>query len=225
MMMSLLRRPTVRPGAAGWLLAGTLACSPAGAPDPAAVAPEPGDGAAAADRVPPASDDDARAGELAAEYALEVATEADRRRAEQGDADAQALLGVVYYNGRGVDVDHEEGVRWARLAAEQGNARGQSLLGAAYYSGNGVPQDHGEAARWTRLAVEGGNVSAQLLLGIMYLQGHGVPQDDFSAYLWMTIAARDGAVGGTERTRDMIARRMTPEQVEEAQAQARDWNE
>ena len=42
-----------------------------------------------------------------------------RALAEQGDATAQILLGLMYDNGRGVPEDATEAVRWYRLAADQ----------------------------------------------------------------------------------------------------------
>ncbi|WP_424339039.1 tetratricopeptide repeat protein, partial [Henriciella sp.] len=39
--------------------------------------------------------------------------------AEQGDAEAQYNLGVMYQNAEGVTRDDAEAVRWLRLAAEQ----------------------------------------------------------------------------------------------------------
>ena len=67
-----------------------------------------------------------------------------RTRAEQGDAAAQANLGVMYETGRGVPQDAAEAVRWYRLAAEQGNASAQFNLGGMYASGRGVPHDDAE---------------------------------------------------------------------------------
>jgi len=49
---------------------------------------------------------------------LETA-DALRVLAEQGNADAQFTLGVMYDNGRGVPQDDTEAVRWYRLAADQ----------------------------------------------------------------------------------------------------------
>ena len=54
------------------------------------------------------------------------------RSAEQGDAVAQAALGVSYANGDGVPQDDAEAVRWYRLAAEQGIAAAQYNLGSMY---------------------------------------------------------------------------------------------
>ena len=41
------------------------------------------------------------------------------KAAEQGDADAQLLLGIMYNNGEGVPQDDKEAVKWYRLAAVQ----------------------------------------------------------------------------------------------------------
>ena len=208
------------------LLVGASACSEESTA--ASGLSESGDGEARAQggaRIRPQSpEDEARARELAAKYAQQRATEEDRRRAEQGDADAQALLAVVYFNGRGVERDYGEALRWARLAAEQGNASGQSVIGMAYRSGNGVARDPAEAARWLRLGAEQGDVTAQTFLGLLYLGGDGVAQDDVSAYVWLTLADASGQTVGPGRARDRLARRMTPEQLSEAEARLRYWN-
>ena len=83
-----------------------------------------------------------------------------RARAEQGDAVAQGLLGVMYATGRGVPQDDAEAVRWYRLAAEQGQALAQYNLGVMYANGRGIPQDDVEAVRWWRLAAEQGHAGA-----------------------------------------------------------------
>ncbi len=52
---------------------------------------------------------------------------------EQGDADAQNNLGVMYDEGRGVPKDDKEVARWYRKTAEQGQADAQFNLGLMYY--------------------------------------------------------------------------------------------
>ena len=126
-------------------------------------------------------------------YSAEVeCTNRDQAAAEQGDAEAQFNLGVMYRDGEGVPQDEAEAVRWFRLAAEQGLAVGQSNLGLMYAEGRGVPQDDAEAARWNRLAAEQGHASAQFNLGLMYATGRGVPQDDAEAVRWYRLAADQG---------------------------------
>ena len=78
--------------------------------------------------------------------------DAVKKAAEQGDADAQNNLGVMYIRGEGVTQDSAEAGQWYRQAAEQGHARAQYNLGVMYIRGEGVTQDSAEAARWYRQA-------------------------------------------------------------------------
>ena len=146
-------------------------------------------------------------------------------RAEQGDANAQYDLGVAYDRGEGVGQDVSEAVRWYRAAARQRHAPAQYNLGVMYQNGRGVPQDYQNAVRWYQLAAEQGYAGAQNNLGSMYARGHGVPQDYIQAHMWFNLAA---ASGGDDReryakNRDEIAKKMTAEQIAEAQRLAREW--
>jgi TPR repeat protein len=133
----------------------------------------------------------------------------------------------MYRHGQGVPQDYAEAVKWYRLAAEQGNASAQSNLGVMYRLGRGVPQDNAEAVKWYRRAAEQGNAKAQSNLGVMYGLGQGVPQDYVQAHLWFNLAASRLRPGETRdkaiKNRDLVAARMTPAQVAEAQKLARQW--
>ncbi len=52
-----------------------------------------------------------------------------QKAAEQGNADAQSLLGAMYEYGKGVAQDDKQALAWTRKAAEQGNATAQFALG------------------------------------------------------------------------------------------------
>ena len=153
-----------------------------------------------------------------------------RKAAEQGNADAQFNVGVMYANGRGVPQDYAQARDWYRKAAEQGNADAQFNVGVMYANGQGVPQDYGQALVWYRKAAEQGAAAAQGNLGVMYAKGEGVPRDDAQAYMWFNLAAsRASDDGNTElretaiEGRDEVAAKLTPAQVEEAQRMAREW--
>ena len=49
--------------------------------------------------------------------------------AEQGNADAQSLLGIMYEFGQGVPENIKTALKWYRLAADQGVARAQKRYG------------------------------------------------------------------------------------------------
>ena len=55
--------------------------------------------------------------------------------AEQGIAEAQYKLALMYSRGEGISRDDKEAVKWYRLAAEQGIAGAQSNLGLMYEKG------------------------------------------------------------------------------------------
>ena len=144
-----------------------------------------------------------------------------RLAAAQGRASAQVILGLMYSDGQGVAQDYAEAVRWYRLAAAQGLADAQYNLGFMYSQGQGVAQDYAEAVRWYRLAAAQGLASAQLNIGVMYGKGQGVAQDYVRAHLWFNLAAVKGDADAV-KNRDIVAKRMTSQQIAEAQKLARE---
>jgi uncharacterized protein len=116
-----------------------------------------------------------------------------RPLAEQGNADALLVVGLLSAKGEGVPQDYAEAMKWFRLAAEQGDADAQYNLGVIYANGEGVPQDYVQAHQWYNLAA--------------------------SRYSASQAAGRNDAV----HNRDLVASHMTPEQLAEAQRLAREW--
>jgi TPR repeat protein len=94
-----------------------------------------------------------------------------RPMADQGNAEAQTSLGLMYESGEGVPLDYVEAVKWFRRAAEQGNVFGQYSMGRMYTSGEGTAKDLSEAAKWFRKAAEQGSSLSQLNLGVQYENG------------------------------------------------------
>ncbi len=80
-----------------------------------------------------------------------------RQLADQGDANAQVMLGGMYAEGQGVAQDYAEALHWFRKAAEQGTAHAQNNLGVMYSKGWGVAQDYVQARLWFNLAAANGN--------------------------------------------------------------------
>ena len=86
----------------------------------------------------------------------ETALNEFRPLADQGDAAAQFILGVLYDEGKGVPQDYTEAGKWYRLAADQGHAAAQYILGVMYAVGRGVPQNYIQAYMWNSLAAAEG---------------------------------------------------------------------
>ena len=118
--------------------------------------------------------------------------------ADQGNAKAQTLLGLMYAEGSGVAQSYAEAMRWYRRAADQGDYNAQMFIGFLYRDGNGVPQDYVQSYLWLNLAAQS-NAPAEE-------PGHYTP-------------AQIAAMG-----RDDVARLMSPAQLAKAQNLAKDWN-
>lgn len=144
-----------------------------------------------------------------------------RKAAEQGHIKAQYNLGVLYYKGNGVRQDVAKAVMWWRKAAERGHPEAQYNLGLVYSSGRGVPVDYREAAKWYRMAAVQGGEKAQYNLGVLYAKGEAFPADYVQAHAWFSIAAADTPPGKLHdkavHNRDVLASRLTPAQLGEAE--------
>jgi hypothetical protein len=168
--------------------------------------------------------------------------------AQQGDAEAQYLLSIMYTNGDGVPKNGPEAFKWLSRAAEQGNAVAQQTLGIEYRFGRGMSQNDAEAAKWFRRAAEQGDARAQRFLGEMYEEGIGMPQDYKWAYVWYDRAAASASkerdknvveaspeqraaknrlgqiiLAGCLEGRDRVAQKLTPDQLASAQRLSRLW--
>lgn len=115
--------------------------------------------------------------------------------------------------------DYAKAFNVFKPAAEQGHARSQYKLGLMYANGYGVEQDHAEAFKWFRLAAAQGERDAHFKLGVMYSNGQGVIQDNVRAHSWFNLAAEAGHEEAPKNL-DIIAKRMTKEQLAEAVSMA-----
>lgn len=166
--------------------------------------------------------DEAASANERGDYAAEL--KITRPLAESGDSWAQIFLGDSFKTGRGVAQDFAQAAKWYHLAAQgkqkESSSLGQFNLGVFHEDGKGVLQDYAEAVKWYRLAAEQGHASAQVNLGLLHAQGRGVVQDFKKAHMWLNVAAVKGD-SNSVKARDFVAKRMTAQQIGEAQTMAR----
>jgi TPR repeat protein len=113
-------------------------------------------------------------------------------RSEKLDSYGQLFLGGCYSDGKGVQKDPVEGVKWTRKGADQGFAPAQFKLGILYENGEGVQKDPAEAMKWYRKAADQGLPRCQSQLGNRYWKGNGVEKDSKEALKWWRKAAEQG---------------------------------
>jgi TPR repeat protein len=115
-----------------------------------------------------------------------------RQAAEQGAAEAQYNLGVMYRDGLGVPQNIEKAIKLFEQAAKQGYAKAKCSLGVMYRDGQGMPKNDKEAMKLFEQAAKQGLAEAQYNLGLMYEEGQGVPQNKKEALKWFELAAEQG---------------------------------
>ena len=146
------------------------------------------------------------------------------RAAKQGHAQAMMRLAFLLQYNPGQEPDHAEAVRWYREAAEAGLPEAQHNLANAYMEGRGVERAPEEAVHWYLRAAEQWHLPAMLGLAHLYSDGIGVPVDLVQAYKWVELPAAEG-FRVARVLRDMLAARMTEEQIEAGYQAATQWRQ
>lgn len=144
-------------------------------------------------------------------------------KAQNGDDQAQAELGSMYYMGRGVEPNDAEAFKW--LSMTQNHERGPSpLLGFMYLQGRGVERDYDKAHELLLQAAEkrpivkniyneifhngkpmrylddmiaeaeSGDAEAQFELALAYMSAWDVKRDMTASAKWLNAAAEQGHV-------------------------------
>ena len=121
--------------------------------------------------------------------------------AEQGNAQAQYNLGLLYEQGLGVEQHLRTAMTLYRAAAQQGNADAQYNLGVMHANGRSVFKNRKRAAEWWQLAADQQHPDALYNLGVLYFYGNGVKKDRAKAeQLW-----RQAKALGNKRAEQALA--------------------
>ena len=177
------------------------------------------------------------------------------QQAERGDVDAQHYVAMAYQHGLGVDQSERAAIEWYEKAAAAGSAHAMSevgvlfelrrdyarafewysraagarnahalyRLGIMYQEGWGVPADPVKALQLIEQAARLDSSAAQHYLGLLYFQGTRVPKSHVRSYAWLNIAAPNGAQYA--RTRELVEKHLSPEQLAEAQKLSIEWTD
>ncbi|MDR5894423.1 tetratricopeptide repeat protein [Halomonas mongoliensis] len=119
-------------------------------------------------------------------------------KAEGGDVRAQYLVGAAYLYGleeQEVEVDHEKGLYWLKVAARQGAAEAFDDLAIAYRNGIGVKKDASKYEAYLAESAERGMSAARLEIMNLYRYGDpeiGVEKDEEKYLYWLEYNAEAG---------------------------------
>lgn len=128
----------------------------------------------------------------AAAEAAESAFEQVKAMAEEGDMQAQYIIGRAYYCGFQVRRDDEQAVDWWQKAAKQGHPDADAYIGLSFQEGfGGSAKNQDEANRRFQRSAESGSAQGALMLGI-YEYRTGDAKRKMTAVLLFKSAAEKG---------------------------------
>lgn len=138
---------------------------------------------------------------LAKHYYMGIGLPADRdqallwleKAAQQGSAQAQLALGLVFLDGDGsVKANPIHAVQWLEKAAEQGEMQSLEMLLTLYKNGGLIQADETKFAHWAEKGAALDNVNALYELGELYRIGKHKPQNMETAFKLFKQAADKG---------------------------------
>ena len=150
---------------------------------------------------------------------LPLAYKEFREAAEEGHADAQFNLGLMYEHGIGVGKNEKEAIVWYLKAAEQGSAFAQYNVAVLYENGRGTSVDFTQANNWYRKASAQGDSLAIGNLGMLYARGQGVKVNTVAGVALLLLSATmDSSPENNAKQNIASIRGLTPDMIETAQA-------
>lgn len=112
------------------------------------------------------------------------ALELYREGAEQGDAEAQFMMGLFYEEGVLVPRRCDKALNFYNKSANQNHIRAMQQLAEIYRFGKGVPQNEDTSIKWLLRAARVNGKGMALLGTLCYMEGKGVHQDWLMAMRW-----------------------------------------
>ena len=89
----------------------------------------------------------------------------------QGGGHCAYSLGVMFYNGQGVELSFKKSTEYYARAAETGILPAHVSVGFAYANAMGVPKDFKKAVYYLKMAVAQNDEAAKLTLAEIYTKG------------------------------------------------------
>ncbi len=152
----------------------------------------------------------------------EKAAEWYQKSADQGNADAQVRLGMMYYEGQGgLEKDPNKAFRQFQLAAGQNNTTGLEWMGYCFEHGYGVEKDTEKAKRWYKLAVNNGSEYAQNALERLGQSVDTQPSDE--AIIQMDVLLRTNPSSSADVLRSVLKDNTVTLLGESRNAESKNW--
>lgn len=142
--------------------------------------------------------------------------------AEQGNAEAQYLLGASYANASPPEQDYLKAERWLQAAAEQGHTDAMVDIAKLnlFYKNE---RDVKKAIPWYMKAADLGHPEAQFMIGTYYFsEDSGDEKNNVKAYMWWLLSASKGHPLAKLMLEKSLVK-ISPDEVQKAEQLAKEW--
>ena len=123
-----------------------------------------------------------------------------RKATQMEHPQACLMLGRIYDEGLGVDVNHTEGLKWFEKAADKGDADAQNIVGNIYLNADYVENNPQKAFKNFQKAAAQGHLDGMANLAYCYQEGIGTDMNIIFAEEWL----RKAADGGLQDAIDLL---------------------
>ena len=132
---------------------------------------------------------------LLSENSQESLLDSLRARAVGGDLRSQYTLGRAYVEGKGVERDDSEALKFFKMAADQGHPESQLMVGNLLMYGRGVDHDVSKAEVYYEASAREGLVKGQYAYGLILLNKK--PSQVEEAEKWFFKASEKGDISSS----------------------------
>ena len=150
------------------------------------------------------------------------ARQAFLKAAKRGHEEAQYLLALSFFNGKGGVSSTEKGLHWLEQAGINGQSDAQFRLGSIYLNGRNVSTEEVWGVHWLARAADQGHAKAQYQLGVVYATGLGWQQDLAEAWRWLMLAKKRD-VAEAETILKKLWPRLTAQELDEGELLLSKW--
>jgi hypothetical protein len=152
-----------------------------------------------------------------------------RRAADHGDYSAKFHLARWYWSANDV-ANERKALRLFLDVANTGDPYAAHYVAGFFRDGIGMPRDLRKARTWDEVAAKGGLSNSAWRLAWMFEHATGVRRDVVEAYKWFDVATHLAPLAtepqetsGAAKSRDALAKTMSPDELSQAQARSRAW--
>ena len=142
--------------------------------------------------------------------------------AEQGNPEAQYLLGASYANASPPEQDYSRAERWLKAAAEQGHTDAMVDIAKLnlFYKDE---RDVKKAISWYMKAADLGHPEGQFMTGTYYFsEDAGAEKNNVKAYMWWLLSASKGhKLAKLMLDKSLV--KISPDEVQKAEKLAKEW--